>query len=61
MTIRDSFGQYHETDINAETWTQLYQSGLIRNGVLDFNQIERRNDNGYHDNTCFRDSNEKYY
>lgn len=61
MTIRDTFGRYTDVDIDAETWAQLYQSGLIRNGVLDFNKIERSNDNGDHNITGLRNSNEKYY
>lgn len=61
MTIRDLYGQYTDVQVEPETWAQLYQSGLIRNGVLDMNQIERNNDNGYHGNFNHRDSNQVKY
>lgn len=61
MTIKDTFGIYREVDVDAETWTQLYQSGLLRNGVLDFTNLERSNDHGHHDNIGRRDRNQGKY
>lgn len=42
MTIKDMYGRYTNVDVSPEIWSELYHSGLIKNGVLDINKIERR-------------------
>lgn len=49
MTIRDAYGRYVEVPVPATTWTQLYNAGLLRNGILDVTNLERRTDNGHYD------------
>lgn len=56
MTIKDLYGRYNEVPVSAETWTQLYNAGLIRNNVLDLNQM-RGQTYGYDEHSNFRNGN----
>lgn len=60
MTIKDTFGIYREVETTPETWAQLYSAGLLTHGVLDINQIERSNGNGYNDVADRRNGNKRY-
>lgn len=57
MTIKDTFGIYHEVETTPETWTQLYQSGLLHNNILDLNNLKQEGINGHYDESHLRNRN----